>query len=99
MESLTGLSGLEGARWGEVVPGDVMVRANSCLGNSKWCVGWNLSMQGRAAMGDEVGKKVGIGIMKGPECQVRSLGCLLQTGKWKEKKGTPLGRPWLAAGD
>lgn len=66
---------------------------------------------GRAAMGNMVGKRVGIGIMKGPECQIRSLGCLLQTAgwnsasgsgsgaKWREKKGTPLGRPWLAAGN
>lgn len=34
---------------------------------------------GRATMGDEAGKRVGIRIMEGPKCQVRSLDFLLQT--------------------
>lgn len=51
MESLTGLTGLGGARWGEVVPGDVMVRANSCLGNSKWCVGLEPKCAGKGGHG------------------------------------------------
>lgn len=32
---------------------------------------------GRVAMGGEAGKGVGIGVMEGPERQVRSLGFLL----------------------
>lgn len=68
---------------------------------------------GRAAIGDEAGIRVGRGIMEGPGRSLNSAagsrkpvpqGWSSASGsgsgaKWREEAGTPLGRPWLAAGD
>ena len=48
-------------------------------------------------MGDEAGKRVGIRIMEGPKCQVRSSGFLLQTAgsllpeDWSSGSGSEAG--------
>ena len=46
---------------------------------------------GRATVGDEARKRVGIRILQGPKCQVRSLGSLLQT------KGSLRPQDWSSA--
>lgn len=54
---------------------------------------------GRAGMGDEAEDRVAIGIMEGPEYQVREPALQGSGAKWREDAGEPMGRSWLAAGD
>lgn len=69
---------------------------------------------GRAAVGDEAGKRVGTGSARGGVwafcCRQQGacfprMGARLQESRlavgaeWREEAGAPMGMPWLAAGD